>query len=205
MLNQTNFNGLLSQEDQSILNDALYYMKMTELKNACLMLKLPSQGKKIELIKRIMTFVKSGKIIENPKLSEKSLAKNYPAQYLSPDSLMLYGSYKNDARTRAFFKNLIGSHFHFTACGLDWLNDRWLKGNPPTYQEFANYWIEETKRHKLENPKPKDEWQFINFLQQMNKENPPLAKDDLMVKWKQLQASKLNQAKKILNKINKKL
>lgn len=197
-------NKLLTKEKLLILQDALYYMKMKELKKVCVMLSLPHDGKKIDLINRIMTFVQTGEIVEYPTIPKQSRSSNYPAQALSSEALMLYGSYKNDATTREFFKKIIGSHFHFTAFGIDWLNDRWLKGNPPTYQEFANYWLKETKRREQTKSKAKDEWKYINFLQQMNKENPALSKKDLMTRWKKLQADKASIVFEILESIIKK-
>lgn len=195
----------LTKEKQLVLNDALYYMKMDELKKACVILSLPNHGKKIDLITRIITFVQSGKIITSPTIPKESRSTSHPAQPLTMSSLMLYGSYKNDARTRTFFKKLIGPQFHFTAFGIDWLNDCWLRGEPPTYQEFANYWIKETKHREQIKPRPKDEWKYINFLQQMNKENPLLSKKELMDRWKKLQADKASLVFEILELLRKKI
>ncbi len=193
----------LTKATQELLNDALYYLKMEELKKACDMLPLPDKGKKIDLINRIIMFVQTGKIIECSIIPNQSRASSYPTQPLSADALMLYGAYKNDAKTRAFFKNLIGYHFHFTAFGIDWLTDRWLKGEPPTYQEFANYWIEETERRKQTKSRPKEEWKYINFLQEMNKKNSLLSKSELMQQWKKIQAQKTYEVFKILESIRK--
>jgi hypothetical protein len=180
----------LRQDELVIFNDALYYMKMAELKKACMLLTLPDKGKKMDLIERIMAFITTGKIIESAIIPQQSRAKNYPHQPLQANSLMLYGGYKNDAQARAFFKHLIGEHFHFTAFGIDWLNERWLQGNPPTYQEFANYWVEETALRKQIGSKAKDEWKFINFMQEMNREQSDLSQRELMERWKLLQAEK---------------
>ncbi|MCL4229341.1 hypothetical protein KJZ61_01475 [Candidatus Dependentiae bacterium] len=189
---------LLHADNQKILHDALYYMKMNELRKACLILSLPHAGKKIELINRIMTFIQTGNIRLLPVVPEQSKAKNYPTQPLRPDSLMLYGAYRNDAKTRAFFKQLIGPHFHFTAFGIDWLNEQWLKAKPPTYREFAHYWTTETENRKRAKPQPKDEWMFINFVQHMNRECPSISKGDLMAAWKKTQADKAHCAFELL-------
>lgn len=189
---------LLSQKEQETLFDALHYMKMAELKNACLSLALPEKGKKTELINRIMTFIETGRIITSPTLPASSRAKNYPIQPLAPASLMLYGEYKNDLKTRAFFQSLIGAQFHFTAYGIDWLNDRWLEGKPPTYQEFADYWTTETKQRKQVKAAPKDEWMFIRFMQSMEKTEPNASQKDLLEAWKLLQAQKALEAQKLL-------
>ena len=56
---------------------------------------------------------------------------------------MLKGGYKNDLKTRIFFKSIIGDYFHFTAFGIDWLKEQWMKGEPPTYKKFADMWTKE--------------------------------------------------------------
>lgn len=181
---------LLNTQEQAMLEDTLYYLKMVELKKACAMLALPESGKKLELINRIITFVQSGTIVQTPRIPVQSRAINHSPQPLAPKSLMLYGLYKNDAQARTFFKQLIGQHFHFTAFGIDWLNERWLTGNPPTYQEFADFWIAETARRKQEKPAPKDEWMFIRFMQDMEHKYPDASKQELMHAWQQTQAEK---------------
>ncbi len=194
---------LLNEVDQLALQDALHYMKMAELKKACLILALPDKGKKAALIERILTFIQEGRITTIPKIPATSLAKNYPVQPLAASRLMLYGEYKNDLKTRNFFKKLIGPQFHFTAFGIDWLNDRWLQSNPPTYQEFADFWVQETARRKQEKPKPKDEWMFIRFMQQMEKEEPEAKQEDLLHAWKQVQAQKKEEGFQLLDKAKK--
>ncbi len=179
---------LLNNEELETLSSALYFMKMAELKKACLFLLLPDAGNKCELIDRILTFITTGHIQQVQKIPSQSLAKNYPYQPLSPTSLMLYGGYKNDLQTRDFFKKLIGSYFHFTAYGIDWLNDRWIKGEPPTYQEFATYWITETNQRRKTKPEPKKEWAYIKFMQYMNEAMPHASREQLMQEWKNIQA-----------------
>ncbi len=161
--------------------------------------------KKTELINRIMTFIETGKITTSPTIPAVSLAKNYPIQPLAPASLMLYGEYKNDLKTRAFFKSLLGNQFHFTAYGIDWLNERWLQGKPPTYQEFADYWTAETKERKQVKAALKDEWMFIRFMQSVEKINPNTSKEDLLYGWKALQAQKAAKAQTLLNTAIKKM
>lgn len=192
---------LLSEKEQAVLQDALHYMKMAELKKAARMLGLPDKGKKAHLIDTILIFIKNGQIIEVPQIPAQSRARSHPIQPLAPSSLMLYGEYKNDLNTRNFFKKLIGQHFHFTAFGIDWLNERWLKGDPPTYQQLADFWQEEYAQRKKEKPQPKDEWMFIRFMQKMEKENPGARKDDLLDAWKQLQEQKKNEGFQLLKKL----
>jgi len=177
----------LSRGEQTTLYHALHYMKIHELKQCCLILSVPDSGTKSLIIERIMSLVQTGIVSKIKKFPASSLAKNYPPQPINKNSLMLYGSYKNNAQARAFFKKLIGPHFHFTAFGIDWLNERWLQGTPPTYQEFAHYWISEIN-NRIKNPaKPKQEWAYINFLQHARKTYRYASKDELMYTWKNLQ------------------
>lgn len=192
---------LLNNEDISLLADALLYMNMTQLRDICTLLSLPSTEKKAQLIEIIIYFIRFGSVLKLPEIPPKSRSTQYPYQPLSSTSLMLFGSYKNDAASREFFKKLIGPHFHFTAFGIDWLNDRWLQGNPPTYQEFVDYWIHETKERKKFKVDPKKEWAFIRFLQRMQTEQPNLIQKELMKEWKQLRSQKSQEAKALLTKV----
>ena len=147
---------LLTEHEQNSLSESMHFMKMAELQEGCRILGLPDAAKK-------RTHRKNNDVYSHwhhnaiarkfPMISRASLRQ--APQDLHPDALMLYGSYKNDAATRAFFKTLIGSHFHYTAFGIDWLNDRWIAGKPPTYQEFADYWIAESERRKKKREEPK--------------------------------------------------
>ncbi len=166
------------------LHAALLYLKMNQLKLVCERFALDSSGNKIALIERITTFINTGKKIISPVMPEKSKAKRRDHYPLAPQTVMLYGAYKNDLATRVFFKNLIGNHFHFTAYGIDWLNERWMAGNPPTYAEFAQFWKEEHLRRKTSKPQPKEEWKYINFTQEYISANPHASKDEIMAAWK---------------------
>lgn len=97
--------------------------------------------------------------------------------------LMIKGAYKNDLKTRLFFKVLIGEYFHFTSFGIDWLNELWMEGRPPTYQEFSSMWKLEYQRRK-ENPvDPKAEWAYINYVQSFIKQFPDATQKDINHAW----------------------
>lgn len=196
-------NQSLPTQEKATLHDALHFMKMAELKKACAMLELPDTGKKGALIERIMTFLTTGNITQSKTIPPRSRAKNYSPQPLKPSALMLYGSYKNDLATRTFFKRLIGPHFHFTAFGVDWLEEHWLKGNPPTYQEYADYWVKETARRKKQKANPKDEWRFIKFVQETHDTDPDASRTAVMHAWKQKQKEQATFAFELLKKYKK--
>lgn len=196
---------LLSLKEQESLIDALHYLKMPELKRACHLFQLPLGGKKGALIDCISRFIASGRITKAPEFPRKSLAEYHPKQPLKKESLMLFGGFKNNEITRNFFKKLIGPQFHFTAFGVDWLAKRWHAGNPPTYQEYADFWQAETARRKSKKATPKKEWRFIGFLQEMHEKNPELSKQQLQKEWKKIQQQKAKDAGMLLKKAAAKL
>ncbi|GAG53803.1 unnamed protein product, partial [marine sediment metagenome] len=91
------------------------------------------------------------------------------------------------------------------AFGIDWLNERWLKGNPPTYQEFAYYWIKETERRRQQGEPPKQEWALIRFMQKMKVEYPNASKEELIHAWKTKQSKKSQQAQQLIHQAKSKL
>lgn len=173
----------ISLAEQTKLFDALYFLKMGELKKLCLQLDLPYSGKKGQVIDTIKHFVNTGKVLEIPEIPAVSRAKKGQTYILSPNTKILLGAYKNDAKTRAFFKKLVGPHFHFTAFGIDWLNERWQQGKPPTYQEFATMWQKEVDKRKGKKPQPKQEWALITFVQKYMEAHPNASKAEVTNAW----------------------
>ena len=165
------------------LKEALLFLHVAELRQLCMTQGVPSHGNKVTLIARIVHFISTGEIIKEPKIPTISKAKRGCDYPLEPSVLMLKGAYKNDLKTRLFFKQLIGEYFHFTAFGIDWLNERWLEGNPPTYQEFAIMWKAEYARRQKMGSTPKEEWAYINFTQNFIKVNPKASRVAIVESW----------------------
>lgn len=168
---------------KSELFEALYFLKMGELKALCLKLGLPYTAKKAQDINGIKHFVNTGNILEIPQIPAVSKAVKGTVYPLAAETKMLMGSYKNDAVTRAFFKKLVGNHFHFTAFGIDWLNERWQAGKPPTYQEFATMWQKEVDKRKAQKPEPKQEWALITYVQKYMEKHPNASKTEVNKAW----------------------
>lgn len=165
------------------LSRALLFLKVAELKEIAKDLALSLQGKKIELIRRILHFLKTGEKATTPRFPKISCGKPEKIRILKPDAVMLKGVYKNDLQTRLFFKTLIGDHFHFTAYGIDWLNEQWMQGTPPTYQAFAEMWQEIYERQKTDPLPAKEEWAYINFIKQFLTHYPHADRDTVMHAW----------------------
>ncbi len=173
----------LSNIDHYQLHASLHYLHVSELKTCCENLNLSAKGKKIYFINRIMHFLKTGEKINLSGYPAISVSKKRNNVVLSPDTLMLKGTYKNDLKTRLFFKELIGQHFHFTAFGIDWLESRWMEGNPPTYQDFADMWSKEYKFRKTYGSAPKAEWAYINFVKMYLNDNPNASRNEILSSW----------------------
>lgn len=191
----------LTGEEKNNLFDALNYMKMKEIKNFCKNHVIPTKGQKGEILKRIKHFLTTGDILLPLVMPEKSKSKKGVQYPLHPDTHILYGAYKNDLKTRTFFKKLIGDHFHFTAFGQDWIADRWQKGRPPTYAEFAKAWQNEYLKRAKSEANPKQEWAYLNFVRRFQKENPGASKTDVAKGWEKTRKQQVKRAKLILDKI----
>ncbi|RZI45543.1 hypothetical protein EDM53_04970 [Rickettsiales endosymbiont of Peranema trichophorum] len=149
----------------------------------CVNLHLSTKGTKVDLIDRIVHFIKIGEKTNLAQYPAKSLSNRHDKPALSTEALMLKGSYKNDLKTRLFFKEIIGPHFHFTAFGIDWLKSRWAEANPPTYQEFANMWITEYELRKIYSKTPKKEWAYINFVKGYLSDHKHATRSDILNAW----------------------
>lgn len=196
------YKSLLSSPELEALTHALYYLKMIELKNICSSLDIPNNDTKANLISSIILFLKTGSIKPPSKIPAASCAKRGTIYPLKPNTLMLFGNYKNDLKTRMFMKELIGDYFHFTAFGIDWLKERWHNGNPPTYAEFAQFWIDEYDHRKKEPAKPKAEWAYINLVQGYIKQNPHASKLEITKTWMNEQAKNRDIVHRILKKLS---
>lgn len=174
---------LISTQEQAALTTSLLFLKVEELKTLARALLLPDNGAKKQIINRILHFLQTGQKINAPTIPAVSRAQRGKEYPLKASTLMLKGAYKNDLVTRLFFKALIGPHFHFTAYGIDWLNERWLSGNPPTYQEFAHMWQAEHERRAIMPAAPKEEWAYINFIQAFLNHSPHASREIVMLAW----------------------
>lgn len=171
---------------------------MEELRAICKLYTLATNGKKFDLIRRIITFMRGDEAVEAPAMPMASKAQKGRSYPIESEAYMLYGAYKNDAKARAFFKKLVGDHFHFTAYGVDWLNDRWRSGNPPTYRQFAEFWQKEHEARKQRTAQPKKEWAYINFTQRFLKQFPDASRTAIAAAWQQEREKQVREVEKIL-------
>ena len=169
--------------EKKAIQTSLLYFHVGELRELATRLSLVEKGDKKSLILRIVHFLETGERLSVPKFPAASRAKRGVAYPLEREGLMMKGAYKNDLKTRLFFKQLIGPHFHFTAYGIDWLNAQWLEGKPPTYGEFVEMWQAEHEQRKKEPAPPKKEWAYINFVQGYVVKAPHANREEVNRAW----------------------
>lgn len=178
------------------LRELLAHMHVAELKSLLTSLRMSAKAfNKQELIDRLVHYKATGVALAPQEIPLVSRARHGLQAPLAPERLMLFGSYKNDYATRDFFKKLIGNHFHFTAYGIDWLRERWLAGNPPTYAEFALEWQEEFERNKIAKRPAKQEWAYIRFVQAYTQEHPEAGHAEINAAWELWRAKAVMQAR----------
>ncbi|GAB4238227.1 MAG: hypothetical protein Tsb0021_18010 [Chlamydiales bacterium] len=187
------------------LENSLLFLHVRELKEIARKLSLIDQGNKKRIIFRICHFLLTGEKLTIPKYPKESCAQRGKTYPVTQDGLMIKGGYKNDLKNRLFFKHLIGPHFHFTAFGIDWLNEQWLKGTPPTYLEFAKMWENEYARRKEISVSPKEEWAYINFVQNFLKQHPSASQENINQSWqaeREKHKAKVYELLKIISEIS---
>jgi hypothetical protein len=192
----------ISKKDLGQLKEAIFYMNMSELKQACINLNLSHSGMKLDRIRRILAFIEKGEVIKTKALPSISKAKKKEIYPLAPTTRILSGNYKNDLKTRLFMKKLVGPHFHFTAFGQDWMRKRWMAGDPPTYAEFAVYWQKEYESRKNKKATPKQEWAYLNFIQRYLKKHPKASRCEITEKWEEVRETKAKKAQSILDSVS---
>ena len=189
---------LVDINQQKTFFQALLFLNMRELKTICLHFKLPAQNEKITLIENITTYVTTGKKIAQKTIPAISKAHPKTIYPLAPETLILKGAFKNDLKTRIFLKQLIGDHFHYTAYGIDWIKNNWLKGTPPTYAEFAIYWQAEYQNRQINKAPLKQEWAYLNFLDHYKSQYPFALKEQAIIAWKIEREKQVQKVKSIL-------
>lgn len=191
----------ITLEELAELKEALLFLHVSEIKELALKLKLPIDGTKMKLIERIIHFLKNGEIQQSVPMPKISCTEKGRIHSLHLKAPMLKGAYKNDLATRNFFKSIIGDHFHFTVSGIDFLNERWLAGNPPTYEEFVIFWQSAYEQRSKQRPAPKAEWAYINFTQSFLEDNPGASKKAIISAWERARTERLLLVKQIMKKI----
>jgi len=151
--------------------DALdrYYWYMAELVAFCRDAGLATTGQKHEVLARVRRHLGGAPLEAAPAPARaRAVAKKRTTASSAPRRLALDApigdTYKCDAETRAFFEEVIGPHFHFTAHLQRFRREH--RGEPLTYGDLAREWVAEYERRKDKNYKAPimHTWEYNNFV-----------------------------------------
>jgi hypothetical protein len=137
------------------------YWYLADLVDFCRRHEIDSTGRKDELIRRVETFLKTGRRVAR---TPRKRAARVEAGVITLDAPVT-SAFKCDAAARAFFQSVIGDHFHFTA-HLQQFRRAHRGPCPLTYGDLVREWIAEYERRKDKNYRPKIErtWQYNQFV-----------------------------------------
>lgn len=116
-----------------------YYWLKEELVQFCRESELPVSGSKMEITARIESFLRDG-LIEKPK-QKQSRRRKKSNEPLSR-STIITEDHRCSQQVRAFFKQEIGEHFHFST----YIQDYFRANIGKTYDDAINAWHKEEYR-----------------------------------------------------------
>lgn len=114
-----------------------YYWNKKELVSFCSNNGLSTYGGKIDLINRIEHFLRTGQATSFAKI--RRIGKWDSDTIITKETPVI--NYKNDSKTRKFFKEALGSHFHFNEY-LRKFAKNCNKALKLTYGDLVKGWIE---------------------------------------------------------------
>lgn len=154
-----------------------YYWLKEELHTFCRILMIPQTGNKEVLTRRIYTFLKDG-VVESytPKNNNKSNQNTI----LSMNSIIGL-QYKNNSKTREFFRLHIGDHFKFN---IEFMN--WIKENPDKkYIDAIIFWnkiYDDRKKGKKSYIQP--QFEYNRYVREIYLHNKHISRADVIRCWK---------------------
>ncbi len=185
-----------------------FYWDKKELVSFCKSNRLPCAGGKIELAQSIEIFLRTGHIKESAgpikrygKLdSEELITRNTPVV-----------NYKNDAQTKQFFLDVIGSKFHFNSYLRQFAKIPDMDGSL-TYGDLVDGWLKyEADKKALKQKAPIDkQFQFNQFQRDFYASEKCKTRAQMLDAWKLVrsvpgQATYVHYLKLIKNKTSKKI
>lgn len=195
---------LSTSEKQQLLDD-LNYLNLDEIKEFCDNHQIPysiwiegADGKlrktrdddrKGVILDRIRHYLKSGNIPGPTRFPASIVRYDDPPSSLKPADRLFYGLYdkKSDVMIE-LLKRLTRGRFRNGAIARILAREFWGRGIAPTYQEFADTWLEASENHK----RPRPEWAFLS-----DRADGTATRD-----WKELRQTKAKHVLGVLSRID---
>ena len=182
------WNSHLKTDAVQSLSGSLWYLHLDEIKDICRnRFKIPENGTKAWVVHRILHFIHSdGKeILVYPDIPDHCYARFHKPQVYSLDAdgnnLMLKGSFNRGKKLKDYFIKLTeNKNFYFSYRSTTWLQYRWVQGQPPTYKEFAEFFLKEClKAINMDLP----ECCYLRFISAQNQASAFSSRKELMALW----------------------
>ena len=178
--NKPKLNKNISVND---FNNWYWYKK--ELVEFCKQNKLKTTGRKPELTERISYFLQNGCPPKTNNLKSPTNKKTIQALPRSIDE-PIPENYTSSELYRAYFKSIIGDHFHFTAYMM-----KYIKNNPGiTFRQYTNEWQAEHERRKDKNYKPDimKSCEYNQYIRDFFIDNKDRSLKDAIECWKHIKS-----------------
>lgn len=163
----------------SIADFKRFYWLKEELVSFCREQNIPTSGGKIDITNRIIEFLATGIVSSTPQRIHR------PTQKIDLSSLtletLLTKKYTSNETNRAFFKSVIGPHFHFSTRFMNF-----CKANPDkTYGDAINEWYaeQEDKKDPTYKTELAPQFEYNRFMRQYKEKNPGMSFQDAVKAW----------------------
>jgi hypothetical protein len=171
-----------SISDRENIEQAVYFLKINELKSLCELANVPLSPSKQSLIDGLLAYAFDTKKQDKTYRKWKKSELDSIESQFNPSRFIIPGKYANNRANKALFKQSIGPHFSFTSYGMDWIREQWEKGIFPSYKSFEEYWQMEYERRKSGGEFTSAKTlQRVNYLRKMK--NSGLDKEGLEAGW----------------------
>jgi hypothetical protein len=191
---------LSKREQQELLRD-LNYLNTAEIKSFSKLHSIPytiayetkdgarrkthDDDRKGVMLHRVRHFLRTGAVLKETYFRSTVVCFDPLPQKLAASDRLFYGQYHKSNQARmALLRDLTGGAFEEGAVARILARAFWSKGHAPTFQEFADTWVQARNGHKKPNP----EWAFL----------ADLAEKKAGADWKKMRTKK---AKKVLQKL----
>lgn len=154
---------------------AFYWLKI-ELVEFCRVNGLPTSGSKRELTERIAHFLRTGELL----LPEKRPKLKTDGQVPTLDTIIT-PDYRSNQINRAFFEEVIGSHFHFSTAFQQYFKENMGK----TFGDAVAYWyVLEERAQRGEKTAIGSQFEYNRFIRQYHEQNPDATHAAAVAAWK---------------------
>lgn len=193
----------LGKTAQRQLLEDLNYLNQGEIKAFCRIHSIPhaiwieteagrqktsEDDRKGVILNRIRHYLTTGKVLDATCFAKTVVCFDEPPKEAKASDQLLFGQYgKKSKTTIALLQELTGGLFKDGAIARILAREFWSRGIAPTYQEFAQAWLEASTNHKQPNP----EWAFLSDR----------ANHQEIANWKQRRAKKAKQVMSVLSRL----